>query len=234
MEFLFVLVSIVTIVVLYFCSKNFLQKYFTEIYQKTHYNPVSTFLQIVGFLVFFSPILISLSCNGELPAIILVPTICILISILFISNFKMQNIKDIIFVTFAQLFYGLLFFVRFVIWIFAIIALICDHVFYGERSSIDYSPFIITSIKDEEMKFKATKFHFTMAGNGHGSLSNLNVYTEPVNQSRKMAEVAQIENELSELEKERNEALIYGYDDIVEYDQKERDLRDELEKLTKE
>jgi hypothetical protein len=146
----------------------------------------------------------------------------------------MQNIKDIIFVTFAQLFYGLLFFVRFVIWIFAVIALICDHVFYGERSSIDYSPFIITTIKDEELKFKRTKFHFAMAENGQGSLSNLNVYTDPVNQSRKMAEVSQIENELSELEKERNEALIYGYDDIVEYDQKERDLRDELEKLTKE
>ena len=230
MDTIYVIGACAALAAVYFGSKIIIEKYYKKIYNSTRYNPASIFLQIIGFLFVFAPVLIGCVNQAYVIPQVTIPVQLLLLGVLLIKNLKVKNPVSMIFVTIAQIIYGALFVVRLFIWLFFMAWSIIQTALYGNGPSVEYSPFVIAGIESEKLYFKKTKFNYTPTPYCGGTLTNVNKYTEDIDKSRTNAEISQIESELKDVEDQKNMAMIYGYD-VTDYEAKEKQLKDELDDL---
>ena len=132
----------------------------------------------------------------------------------------------------VQVVWGLLFSVRIVIWLFALVASVGLSIMCGGRFPVKYNPFGFADIEDDQlMYYKKDIVMFDEPISEYGVIDDPNVCAREVNRSRNISEKNRLLNELAAVQEEKEYAMIYGFEDISVYEEQENQIKSKLAKI---
>ena len=215
--------------IIYFILNKLVLGYFSRTYQKYGKNPITIVQQFAGALC-FAPLVVALfDLDMAQDPIVFFGIPLAMFVFLALSNAYLKNPIRIIIMSIVQVVFGAMFVARMCLWIFLLGFSIIQNILFGECIEIKYNPFSV-AVVDENGNIATYKgnISFKPDYNPDPVMVNMNKYTDSMNISRIAAEKRQLEKDLEDLRIRKQDAMIYGYEDIAGYETQEAELEQRI------